>query len=49
MELGSKIVCFKNEKGRLAKRFRDEMSSADVGSASNMLRICKFTFSFETV
>ena len=35
--------------GRLTKRFRDEMSSADVGSASNMLRICKFMFSYETV
>ena len=35
--------------GRLTKRFRDEVSSADVGSASNMLRICKFMFSDETV
>ena len=35
--------------GRLTKRFRDEMSSADVGSASNMLQICKFMFSDETV
>ena len=25
------------------------MSSTDVGSASNMLRICKFMFSYETV
>ena len=25
------------------------MSSADVGSASNMLRICKFMFAYETV
>ena len=33
----------------LNKAFRDEMSSVDVGSASNMLRICKFMFSDETV
>ena len=35
--------------GRLLKRFRDEVSSADVGSVSNMLRICMFMFSFEHV
>ena len=34
-------------KGRLAKRFRVEMSSADAGSVSNMLSICEFIFSFE--
>ena len=33
----------------MTKRFRDEMSSADVGSASNMLGICTFMFSYETV
>ena len=31
------------------KCFGDEVSSADVGSASNMLRICKFMVSFENV
>ena len=35
---GSKIVISIG----LAKRFRDEMSSAGVGSVSKMLRICKF-------
>ena len=47
--LGSKIVCSIDEKGRLIKRFPDEISSADVGSVSNMLRTCKFMFSFENV
>ncbi len=49
MGLGSKIVCSIDETGRLAKHFCDEMSSADVGSVSNMLRICKLMFSIENV
>ena len=47
---GSKIVLSIDEKkGRSAKCFRDEVNSANVGSVSNMLRICMFMFSLENV
>ncbi len=47
---GSKIVLSIDEKnGRSAKCFRDEVNSANVGSVSNMLRICMFMFSFYIV
>ena len=42
-------LCVPFMKGRLAKFFRVEVSSADVGSVSNMLRIWKFMFSFGNV